>query len=134
MEASGSQRQHGRRPLIEWIAGGIGLVLTCGLVGFIGWQAMQDHSERPQVEVRVTSITPSGDNYLVELTAFSRTGRTVSGLDVEGVLTIAGQAPEMSTTSFDYLPGHSQSRGGLYFTANPATGDLQVRAPGFQDH
>ncbi len=133
MGASDSQRQHGQRPLIEWIAGGIGLVLTCGLVGFIGWQALQEPPQRPQVEVRVTSITPSGDNYLVEITAFSRSGRAVSGLDVEGVLTIAGQAPETSTASFDYVPGHSQTRGGLYFTANPAEGDLQVRATGYQD-
>ena len=132
MGQSDRQQRPSKRPWTEWVAGGIGLVLTCGLLGFIGWQALQDAPEQPRIVVRETGIVRTGDTYLVEITAFNRGDRTVSALNAEGVLTRPGQEPERSMANFDYVPGHSQTRGGLYFSSDPATGDLQVRATGYQ--
>lgn len=132
MERSGNRHGNVKRPVIEWIVGGISLVITVSLTGFIGLQALHDAPTRPQIETRVTSVTPSGDRYLVEITAYNRGEATAAGLNVEGTLTVRGLPPEKSSTTFDYVAGRSQRRGGLYFANNPAKGDLQVSAKGFQ--
>jgi uncharacterized protein (TIGR02588 family) len=126
------QHPVGKRPLIEWIAGGIGLLITIGLVGFIGWEALQRAPERPQIVVRVTGIAASGDSYRVEITAFNRGSRTVAGLNVEGTLAAAGRPFERSGAVFDYVPGGSQAHGGLYFASDPREGRLEVSAKGYQ--
>lgn len=126
------QQRITQRPAVEWIAGGIGLLITLGLIGFIGWQALQDPPGTPQIEIRVTSIAPQGDSHLVEITAFNRGNSTVAGLVVEGTLTLPGRPSEKSSTTFDYVPAHSQRRGGLYFRGNPREGDLEIHAKGYQ--
>ena len=132
MNDDSKRQQSGKRPAIEWIAGGTGLLITIGLLVFIGWEALQDPRAKPVIETRVTSVAPAGDNFLVEVTAFNRASVTVAGLSVEGTLKIPGQAPEHSNTTFDYVPGHSQARGGLFFASDPKQGVLQVRATGYQ--
>ena len=37
MGKDGSDDQKGKRPAIEWIVGGLSLLITIALVGFVGW-------------------------------------------------------------------------------------------------
>lgn len=131
------QTEHGglaQRPLIEWIAGGLGLVLTLALLGFVGWQALQEpESAPPWIEVRTADITQNGGGYLVEIAAANRTGQTAAGVEVEGEVTHPDGRTERSTTTLDYVPGHSEARGGLFFTTDPAAGGLQIRPLGYRE-
>ena len=34
-------------PSLEWVASGVGLLLTFGVFGLIGWQALDDAAPRP---------------------------------------------------------------------------------------
>lgn len=121
------------RPLIEWIAGGVGLVLTLLLLGFVGWQAVHEPEQRaPIIEVEVTAITRAGEGYLVEIAASNLTTQTASGVQVKGVISGAGGRIERSSTTFDYVPGHSEVRGGLFFNSDPAEGGISVRALGYR--
>ena len=44
------KRQDSGTPALEWIAAGIGLVLTVAMLGFIGWQAWKSTGEeRPAI-------------------------------------------------------------------------------------
>ena len=124
------ERKRGRRrsPMVEWIAGGLGLVLTLALLGFIGWQAVtQDGQDVPQVELSVERISPAGQGYVAEIVARNRSPRTASGVEIEGALS----SGETSSLTLDYIPGGSSVRGGLYFSADPAAGDLRLRAHGY---
>jgi uncharacterized protein (TIGR02588 family) len=130
--ASGEEQR--TRPLVEWIAGGIGLVLTLALLGFVGWQAVSAPGQAaPAIAVRVTAISPQpGGGHVVEIAAANRTAQTAAGVEVEGTVTPPGGQAETSTTTFDYVPGHSEAHGGLFFTADPAAGVLTVRAMGYR--
>ena len=127
-----SDDQKEKRPAIEWIVGGLGLLITIALVGFVGWQVLQNPGEPPQVDIQVTGIGASADSYLVEVTAINRSSKTVAGLVVEGTLSRSGKEPEKSSTTFDYVPGNSQTHGGLFFNTDPAAGELQVRPTGYR--
>ena len=48
----------------------------------------------------------------------------------EGILS-GGGADETSRVVFDYVPGHSVRQGGLFFTRDPRTGHLTLRARGY---
>ena len=124
--------QQSGRPLIEWIAGGTGLVLTLVLLGFVGWQAVRSPEETvPEIDVQVTSISPAGEGFLVEIVASNHATQTAAGVQVEGVISGAAGSIERSSTTFDYLPGHSEARGGLFFRSNPADEGVSLRALGY---
>lgn len=123
-----------RRPAVEWIAAGLGLALTLGVLGFIGWQAVQAPDEAlPQIDVRVAGVTRSGAGHLVEIRVVNNSTKTAAGVEVEGTLSQTGNANEKSRTTFAYVPGGSEVRGGLFFKADPGAGDLQVRPLGYEE-
>ena len=126
-----SSKQVIRAPLLEWIFGGIGLVLTLSMIGFIGWQAMTQREEAPlHIELRVEQVSEVGGTYAAEIVANNHSRRTAKGVEVEGTLRSGSSEPEVSSVTFDYIPGCSSVRGGLRFSSDPTAGDLQLRALG----
>ena len=66
-----------REPMLEWIAAGLGLVLTLGLLAVIGREAIAgETSEPPAIDVRAVSVRPLPSGFLVELVASNRSGGT----------------------------------------------------------
>lgn len=130
-ERSGqSKKPRSRSPLMEWIFGGIGLVLTLSLIGFIGWQAVtQPPRQPPHIELRVEQVSPVGTGYVAQIAARNHSPETAKGVEIEGTLS-RGADEETSSVTFDYVPGGSTVRGGLHFTSNPATGELRLRTLG----
>lgn len=126
------RKQKSGKPIGEWIAGAIGLLLTLAILGYIGWQAVQA-PERvpPMIAVEVKSLSRSGSGFLVEISARNRSPRTAAQVEVEGTLKRGGSDVATSSTTLAYLPGHSERHGGLYFDQDPRQYQLQVRALGY---
>jgi len=132
MNKSGSSARP--KSLVEWIAGTIGLVLTLSMIGFIGYQALVGREKAPPaLEVRVGSIQQAKAGYVVQILASNRSRQTAAGVEVEGVLQRDGAQIERSSMSFDFVPGHSQSRGGLFFRNDPRSGTFSVRPVGYHE-
>jgi uncharacterized protein (TIGR02588 family) len=126
--------QRYRRPTVEWIAAGLGLVLTLGMLGFIGWQALHMPKQTaPRIDVRVASVTRSGAGHVVEIRVVNNSPKSAAGVEVQGTLSRTGNPDEQSSTTFAYVPGGSEVRGGLFFTADPGAGDLRVRPLGYEE-
>ena len=124
----------GSEPLLEWIAAGIGLVLTLGIVAVIGREAIGGEASRPpaiEVSARRLVATPSG--YLVVIAAVNRSGATAAAVQVEGRLMAGDAAVETSSLILDYVPGHATRQGGLFFTRDPRRHRLDLRALGYQE-
>jgi uncharacterized protein (TIGR02588 family) len=121
-------------PLLEWIAGGIGTILTLALLGFLGWQAWTTPRDvPPEVTVRLEEVRPVGDGFVARIVAANGSPATAAALDVEGVLSRDGEEVERAQATLDYVPGHSEKRGGLFFAEDPRKGDLRLRALGYQE-
>ena len=133
MSKRGRSGKAPKEPLLEWIAAGVGLVLTLGMMAVIGREALRgDPMQPPAIEVAATAITPIPSGFVVEVVAVNRSGGTAAAVQVEGELKSGDESIETSNLTFDYVPGHAQRKGGLFFREDPRRHRLEVRALGFQ--
>ena len=127
--ASGDLRH---KPLLEWIAALLGLIITLGLIGFIGWEAINAPDESPpEIEIIAERVTRVTGGYVVEIVAVNRGPTTAAAVEVEGTLKNVAAQPVTSRLTFDYVPGHSRQRGGLFFSQEPRLDQLELRAVGY---
>ena len=119
-----------RTPWLEWLASGVGLLLALIVFGLIGWQAMNDASEPPAIAVEVGNVTSVPGGFRVEFRARNSGGSTGAQVEIEGILS-GGGADETSRVVFDYVSGHSERQGGLFFTRDPRTSHLSLQARGY---
>lgn len=116
-------------PVLEWIAAGIGLVLTLAMLGFIGWQAWKSEGEEvPGIEIHVQRIVPAAGGWVVEIAAQNVSAATAAAVQIEGELIKDGRVLATSQVTLDYVPGNSERRGGLLFREDPRAHDLEMRA------
>jgi uncharacterized protein (TIGR02588 family) len=118
-------------PWLEWAACGIGLLLVLGVFGVIGWQAVQGSAAPPAITVEVESVAAVAGGHRVLFRARNTADEAAAQVEIAGSVATAGSAPETSRVVLDYLPGHSARQGGLFFTQDPRSGSLTVRATGF---
>jgi uncharacterized protein (TIGR02588 family) len=128
-----TQQKSSRTPWLEWLAAGIGLVLTLGVLGSIGWQAFGDSSAPPAIVVEVMRVDAVEKGYRVEFRARNTAGSTAAQVEIEGKLAIDGAEAEIGHVVFDYIPGHSERKGGMFFTREPRPEKLSLRALGFAE-
>jgi uncharacterized protein (TIGR02588 family) len=118
-------------PWLEWLAVGIGLLLVLGIFGVIGWQLFSGATTPPVITVKVEKVAPVEGGYRVLFRAHNSAGEAAAQVEIEGKVTAAGEDEETSKVILDYVPGHSARQGGLFFTRDPHSGSLAVRATGF---
>lgn len=122
-----------KAPLLEWIAGTLGLILLLGLLFVIGNDAINGGSRQPPaVLIKTGAITKAADGFVVEFTAVNLSGGTAASLEIEGQLIDGVKVVETSLASIDYLPGHGSVEGGLFYRHNPAGLAVQARPLGYQ--
>jgi uncharacterized protein (TIGR02588 family) len=120
-------------PWLEWLASGVGLLLVLGVFGVIGWQAVNGSPTPPVIAVEVEGVGPVEGGYRVLFRARNSTDVAAAQVEIKGRVTGAGTETETSRVVLDYIPGHSARRGGLFFTRDPRSGALAVRATGFSE-
>ena len=119
-------------PLWMWGIAFLGLALVLGSIGFMLYEAAAGDSSPPDVTVRVDSILPTRNGFLVKFRAVNEGGSTAEGLTVEGELRSGGEGLETSDTTIEFVPSHSEREGGLYFTLDPRQHELRLRAKGYE--
>lgn len=130
----GSEKHGERTPLLEWVAGGIGAILTLTLIGVLSWQAWSNPGDvPPEVTVRLEEVVPAGTGFVARIVAVNGSPETAAAVEVEGVLSRYGEEVEAARATLDYVPGGSEKRGGLFFAEDPREGDLRLRALGYQE-
>jgi uncharacterized protein (TIGR02588 family) len=118
-------------PLLEWVSAAIGLVLTLGVIGVIGWEALNADDTPAAIKVESLGATPTGSGYVLQVRVTNTGGSPAAQVAIEGELTPPGGEAETAEATFDYVPDHSTRTGGLFFTADPAVGALKLRAKGY---
>jgi uncharacterized protein (TIGR02588 family) len=58
---------------------------------------------------------------------------SVAQVEIEGVLKQDDKVIEAAHTTFDYVPGKSIRRGGLFFTQDPRVFEIKLRALGYAE-
>jgi uncharacterized protein (TIGR02588 family) len=118
-------------PPLEWLASGLGLLLTAGVFASIGWEAVTQVRGAPIVTVEVKDVAAVEGGFRVDFRARNKAGATAAQVEIEGRLSTNEGSVETSRVVLDYIPGHSQQDGGLFFTRDPRSSSFAVRALGF---
>ena len=119
-------------PLWMWGIAALGLLLVLGSIAFTLYEAWSGDSSPPDVTLRVDSVLPTRNGFLVEFRAVNEGGSTAEGLTVEGELRSGAESVETSDTTIEYVPPRSERKGGLFFTSDPRQYELRLRAKGFE--
>lgn len=126
---------HGNvKPALEWMAAGVGLALTLALVGFLVWEAFQKPGQvPPDVTAGLGAVTEVEGGYVAEVVATNAGPSTAAAVMVSAELKDGEETIATGEITFDYIPGHSQNRGGLFFDRDPRQYELELRVMGYTE-
>lgn len=118
-------------PLLEWIFGGIGLVLFAGaltvsVVNGLGKQAP------PSITTRIEPAEQVGGRFRVEFEAMNAGDQTASVVELIATLREGGTVVETHEVEIDFLPPHSSRRAGVFLDKDPKGRTLEVAAVSYQ--
>lgn len=129
--ARGRNSGAGQIPLAERILGVVSAAIVLALAGFLVVKALGNNGGAPEVSVEVVRISEAGGGWLVELEATNNGEAPASDVEIEGRLE-GPEGAESGSIAFDQLPSRSSRRGGIWFTENPRTRRLSLRAVGYR--
>ncbi len=113
-------------PLVEWIAGGIGLLIVTGTLAFIGYEVYLSERDLPDLHVVVERAIPRNAGHSVRVVVRNDGRRPAQSVIVEG---IAGGV--RSEAQIDYVAGQSTAAAILVFPEPPGPAALSVRVVGY---
>lgn len=125
------KKQKSKTPLLEWIFALIGFVLVSLTIGSLLYEIITEEKTPPEIKVSVGEIRNINEKYLVEFTLENEGTATAADVTIEGELKAGERVIETSDVTVDYIPSKSRKKGGLFFSENPQTHDLKIRAKGY---
>lgn len=120
------------RPLLEWAAAGLGLIVTVGVLIVLALAALTPASP-PALSVRAESVVPVPAGFRVEVEVRNTGRETAAGVELEGVLTPPAGPAETATATLDYVPGGGAETVNLLFREDPHRGRLELTVRGWSE-
>lgn len=115
---AGKQSGHDPVPALEWVTAVLGLLVLAAMIAVLAREALTSGGDDvPRLTARVAAVTPVEGGHVADIIVANASGQTAAAVQVEGKL-----GDEVSTATLDYVPGHSEARGGLMFRADPRQG------------
>jgi uncharacterized protein (TIGR02588 family) len=119
-------------PPLEWATALLGLILAAGSIGLILYDAF-DQETPPKLHAQVEQLLRIDNHYLVKIVVTNDGGSTAAKVKVEGRLRKGEKTVETASTTFDYVPAHSQARGGMLFTYDPGAHDMTLEPKAYTE-
>lgn len=105
-------------PALEWAAAAFGLLVFLALAAILFREALISGSDDvPKLTALVEAVSPTAGGHVARIVVANGSGQTAAAVQVEGRL-----GNEIATATIDYVPGHSEARGGLMFKGDPRAG------------
>lgn len=118
-------------PLAERILGAVSAAVIVVLMGYLVARAVANDGTPPDIVVELRGVTQVGTAWLVEVEATNLGSSPATDLEIEGEMPGPGGSERRSIV-LEYVPAKSSRRGGLYFSGDPRTRPLTLRAVGFR--
>lgn len=117
------------RTTAEWVSLVVSLLLLAVVVGIVVklWASATD--EPPRFKIETGAARNEAGLVYLPFTLTNDGDQTAAEVTVEGKI-VAGGTEEISSTTFDFIPGHARQEGVLVFSADPAS--AQVRVTSYQ--
>jgi uncharacterized protein (TIGR02588 family) len=112
--------------LLEWVMGGLGLLLVLAVLAVIGTAALGPR-EPALLEATLGAVRPAGAVWLAEVEVRNLGDETAAAVEVEGRL-----GDQTAAATLDYVPAHGSRRLTLGFDADPR-GAVELSVPGWSE-
>src|SRR5512138_1686032 len=126
-------KRHDATPLLEWVLGGIGVVLFVGAIAFLTYEEFRGADRVSGVEIHIDEIVRTHDAYLVRYRAHNQGTQTLVDLRIVARVLDGTTERERVEAGIDFLPGESWRRGGFYLREDPQKYRIEIRAGGYQE-
>ena len=120
-------------PRLEWLLGICGLALLLAAICFLTYRGLTESDKPGAVVVRVTDVDEVGGAYVVRFHARNEGSKTLSQLHLNAHLSDGDEQVESAQALIDYLPGHSEQRGGVYLRHDPRRYRLRIEPAGYME-
>ena len=121
-----------KTPLLEWVLGGIGVLLLVACLAFLVYEGMSGRESPGAITTSVKGIVSTNGTHIVTFELRNDGTQTLSNVHVTARLRHDGREIERAQTVIDYLPGQSKQEGGFYFRNDPRTHELDIAPEGYQ--
>ncbi len=118
-------------PALEWGAAVLGLVLIVGSIAGLLYGAFEQDTP-PNLRAESGRIIPVSGRYLVQVKVRNHGGTTAASVLLEGKLQRDAKTIEVAAALFDYVPAHSMTEGGLFFTHDPRAYELRLETKSYE--
>ncbi|HEY0599124.1 hypothetical protein [Brevundimonas sp.] len=117
---------HTQPPVLEWIMGGLGLLLTLAVLAVFLREAMGPGGP-PVIEPRLHAVHGGPGHWRAEVEVRNTGSATAAAVEIEGVL-----GDETASATLDYVPAGGTETVVLGFEADPRAG-LQLQTRGWTE-
>ena len=121
-----------RTSIAEWIAAGLGFLVTAGVIGYTLWEGVSERDGPPRLTVVSEQVKSSPQGYVVPIVIHNASHATAADVEVLGVVS-HGAHVEARRARFAYVPGLGEARGGLVFQADPGMSKIVLSVEGYAD-
>jgi uncharacterized protein (TIGR02588 family) len=113
------------RTTAEWVSLVVSLLLLAVVVGIVVKLWVSETDEPPRFKVETGAARNEAGLVYLPFTLTNDGDKTAAEVTVEGKI-VAGGTEEISSTTFDFIPGHARQEGVLVFSADPASAEVRV--------
>ena len=118
---------------LEWVVFFISLLLLCGVLGYLVYDALTIGSQPPTIELELGEVTVHGEQYMLPVTIRNVGDRTAEDVIVEVVLLSDTEELEAAELTAAFVARDSTASGWAAFTIDPGTAtSIEARVLGFQ--
>lgn len=115
-----------RPAVLEWIMGGLGLLLTLALLVLVGHEALSTPAP-VDLHVRLVGARPVADGWIAQVEVENTGDLTAAAVEIEGKV-----GEETASAVLDYVPAGATEQIVLGFASDPRRG-LTLRPVGWSE-
>ena len=120
-------------PRLEWLLGILGLALLVTAVAYLTYQGLENPSAPGAIVVSVLDVRAVNGGHVVKFSVRNDGDENLSHLHLTARLSDGDREIESAEVFIDYLPAHSEQRGGVYLRHDPSRHDLRIDPAGYME-
>lgn len=115
-----------QRPGLEWIVGGLSAIVVCGIVLFLGYQALLGDTRPPDLAVTIDRVEQVEGGSLIVVAISNRGDQAASDVGLEAIVGEGGSDAVTREIRFDFVASRSVRRG-AFVVKGPGVDARDVR-------
>lgn len=123
----------GKTPVAEWIAAGLGLVLTLSVLGYSIWESVAQDGGPPVLSVTAEAPVATAVGFVVPIEVRNAGEATAAAVEVRGELQAPDGRSETAHATLAYVPAGGEARAGVVFRNDPRSGRLSLAVEGYEE-